>query len=88
MPAKQKNPSSTTLQDIKGKLLISRLQAYVLDTTGDIQMSAGQISGCIALLKKTHPDLAAMKVEASGAVQIEVLQVASHAPAKVGSYDR
>ena len=84
MAAKQKNPSSTTLQDIKGKLLISRLQAYVLDTTGKIQMSQGQISGCIALLKKVHPDLAAQKIDMSGDITVEVLQVANHAaPAKV-----
>lgn len=55
----------------------------MLDTTGEIKMSAGQITGCIALLQKTHPNLAAMKIEASGAVTVEVLQVASHAPAKV-----
>jgi hypothetical protein len=84
MPSKQKNPSSTTLQTVKQKLLVGRLQSFILDETGDIRMSQAQVSGAIALLKKCMPDLVSQKIEASGGITVEVLQVASHAaPAKV-----
>jgi hypothetical protein len=76
MPAK-KNPSHATLEQINAGRIIKRLQAYIFDTKGEATMSASQVTAALALLKKVHPDLAAQTVDVSGAVTVEVLQVAS-----------
>jgi hypothetical protein len=43
-------------------------------------MTQSQVTAALGLLKKVHPDLAAAKVDMSGAVTVEVLRVESHPP--------
>lgn len=63
------NPShdARTRDKIKTSQLINRLTSFV---NGQVEMSSGQVTAALGLLKKTLPDLSSSHVEHSGSVDL------------------
>ena len=84
MPARRpKKPRPSTVGQIKTNDLVLRLQQHSLTHPNNRKfvsqyMSPSQVTAAVALLRKVIPDLAAHKIDVSGDVRIEVLQVADH----------
>ncbi len=76
----RRKPSRNTIDLIKSAKIVNRLQKHIDSTVKSplYHMSQSQVTAALGLLKKVLPDLAAAKVEVSGAVTVEVLKVGSH----------
>ena len=72
----RKRPAPFTIEKIKTGPIVKRLIEHILSDQGS--MTGSQVTAALGLLKKVHPDLAAQKVDLTGNVSIEVLQVAAH----------
>jgi len=81
MPEKRKalTNDSRWRENIKAGLLLERLEIHALVGT---TMENSQIKAAEILLKKVLPDMMAIQVNVDGGIDINVLQVASHPPAK------
>ena len=79
-----RKPSRNTKAKIQANKIVNRLQRHIDSTVKSPlhYMLPSQVTAALGLLKKVMPDLAAAKVEVSGAVTVEVLKVASHKTAK------
>jgi two-component SAPR family response regulator len=78
----RKKPAPWTVEKIKTSQIVNRLHNHILAKNKDdpAHMTQSQVTAALGLLKKVHPDLAAAKVDLSGAVTVEVLRVESHPP--------
>jgi hypothetical protein len=79
----RKTPAKFTIEKIKAGLIINRLEKHIFNHPGKRtyladDMTQSQVTAALGLIRKVHPDLAAQKVDLSGNVSIEVLQVAAH----------
>lgn len=72
----RRKPAPYSIEKIKTAPIVKRLIDHIL--APEPTMSPSQVTAAIALLRKVHPDLSSQKVDMTGQVAIEVLQVASH----------
>ena len=88
MPSRRpKAAKPSTIDQIKPNEIIERLRKHIHNHPNKRNvvanyMEPSQVTAAVALLKKVLPDLAAHKVDLSGDVRIEVLQVADHKTTK------
>lgn len=88
MPSRRpKKAKPSTLELVDPSTIVKQLKKHISNRPNKRyyqanHMDDSQVRAALGLLRKAMPDLAAHKMDISGDVKIEVLQVADHKAAK------